>query len=227
MKRFVRKMYHAFSSKLLNLMDLVIDRRVCGRSLVKYVPSIYRDDQKHLGGTGSYSTHYGLLRRIFAHVELTSEDVLLDVGCGKGRVLAFLLREKCPCQLFGVEYNEEVARIAADWSRKHDQVTILTGDAFQLNYNSYTVLTLARSFLSATFLTFIERLEQTLNHSIRLVSWYDQNDARLLKGRPGWSLEYREVVKRIHGIPVAYYPQAFTIWTFDPSKRKEQDKKAE
>lgn len=222
MKRILWRVYHLFCDRFLSLMDMIVDLRVCGRSLVKYVPSIDRDNQKKLGGTGSQSTHYCLLRRIFSHVTLTEEDAVLDVGCGKGRVLAFLLREKCPCRLYGVEHNPKVARIAADWSQRYDRVTVFTGDAFSLDYNPYTVLTLARSFLSETFIAFVEQLEQTMTHPVRLVSWYDQQEARRLKGRPGWTLAYREVVDRIHGIPVSYYPQAFSVWTFDPAKRQEQ-----
>ena len=30
------------------------------------------------------------------YVDLTAEDSLVDVGCGKGRAIAFLLREKVP-----------------------------------------------------------------------------------------------------------------------------------
>ena len=219
-KKLIKKAYNVFCNQLLNVMDGVIDKRVCGRSLVKYVPSIYRDDKNGIGGTGSSATHYGLLKRIFAHVELTPEDTLLDVGCGKGRVLAFLLKEKCPCRLYGIEHNPEVGKIAMEWTKPYDQVSIFIGDAFQLDYNPYTVLTLARSFLSVTFLSFVERLEQTLTHPIRLVSWYDQKVTHLIKSRPGWTLEYREVIRRIHGIRVAYSPQAFTVWTYDPAKRE-------
>ena len=219
-KRLIEKAHNVFSAHLLRLMDEVIDKRVCGTSLVQYVPSIYRDDKNGIGGTGSSSTHYGLLKRIFAHVALTPEDTLLDVGCGKGRVLAFLLKEKCPCRLYGIEHNPEVGRIAMEWSKPYGQISILIGDAFALDYAPYTVLTLARSFLPVTFLSFVERLEQTLTHPIRLVSWYDQSTAKCLRSRPGWTLEYREVVRCIHGIRVAYFPQAFTIWTYDPAKRE-------
>ncbi len=215
------KTYVVYCDRLLKLTDWFVDRRICGRSLVTYVPSIFRDDKKGLGGTGSSSTHYGLLKRIFSHVELTPGDILLDVGCGKGRVLAFLLREKCPCRLYGVEHNPEVGRIAAEWTRSYPQVSVFIGDAFALDYAPYTVLTLARSFLPVTFLAFIERLEQTLTHSIRLVSWYAQRNSRLLKDRPGWTLEYTEKVLRIHGVRTFLYPQTFTVWTYDPAKRTE------
>ena len=218
MNKFIRRIENAASSRFLNLLDGLNDRRICGQSLVRYVPSVFRDDKKGVGGTGSQSTRYWMLQRIFTHIELTKADVFLDVGCGKGRVLAFLLKEKCPCPLYGVEHNEAVGRIAEEWAKRYDNVHILIGDAFALEYNRYTVLSLARSFLPVTFLAFVERLEQQLRHPIRLVYWYDQQSGYLLKDRPGWHLEHRGVIDRVHGIRVAPYPQSYSIWVYDPGK---------
>ena len=90
MNRFFTRIDNGVSHRLLNGMDAIINLRICGESLVEYVPSIDRNDAQGIGGTGSQSTHYVLLKHIFSHVKLTSDDVFLDVGCGKGRVLAFL-----------------------------------------------------------------------------------------------------------------------------------------
>ena len=219
LRRYARRAYNAVSNRLLEFQDGIIDRRVCGRSLVGIVPSYFHDEEKGVGGTCSYSTHYAFLKYIFSHVSLRAEDALLDVGCGKGRVLAYLLREKCPCRLYGIEYNPEVAQVAAEWTRAYDQVTVLQGDALTLDYDPYTVFTLARPFLAVTFLTFIERVEQTVTHPVHLVYWYDQANIWMLKKRPGWTLECGKRVARIHGLLLAYEPQTFTVWTYDPVKR--------
>ena len=219
MKAFIKKLDNAVCSRLLNKADSLIDRRICGQSLVRYVPSIFRDDKNGIGGTGSESTRYLFLKRIFSHVELKPTDVFLDVGCGKGRVLAFLVKEKCPCPIWGIEHNEAVGKIAADWAERYEQVQVMIGDAFQLDYDRFTVLSLARSFLPKTFLAFVERLEETLTHPITLVYWYDQESGFLLVNRPGWEKRFRETVSRIHGIRISSWPQGYSIWTYDPGKR--------
>lgn len=219
--RFFGKAENVLSGRLLNAADAATDRRICGRSLVEYVPSIFRDDRNGIGGTGSQSTHYIILKRIFRHVELKPSDALIDVGCGKGRILAFLLKNKCPSRLFGVEHNEEVAGIAAGWAKRYEQVTILCDDAFRLDYNDYTVLVLARPFLPKTFLQFVERLEGMLDYPITLVYWVDQQSGFLLNKRPGWTLEFREKLTRIHGIRIAHWEQGYSIWTYDPAGRAE------
>ena len=209
-----------FSRRLLNLADAVMDRRICGLSLVPYVSSIFRDNQRGVGGTGTQSTHYLLLRRVFSHVNLTASDAFMDVGCGKGRVLAYLIRKKCPCTLYGIEYNETVGKIAAGWTERYEQAHIIIGDALSCDYNAYTVLSLARSFLPKTFLAFVEHLEQTLRHPVKLIYWYDQESGYLLNGRPGWRMLMREAVFRIHGIRIAPWPQGYSIWIYDPEQRE-------
>ena len=219
MNRLIRRIDNAVCSRLLNMADSCMDKRICGQSLVKYVPSIFRDDKNGVGGTGSHSTHYALLKRVFSHVELKSTDTFLDVGCGKGRVLAFLIKEKCPCPIYGIEYNEEVGRIAADWAPKYEQVQVIIGDALQLDYNRFTVLSLARSFLPKTFLTFVERLEGNVQHPVTLIYWYDQESGSLLKNRHGWKMIMREKVTRIHGIRIDRWPQSYSVWIYDPCRR--------
>ena len=219
MNRLIRRIDNAVCSRLLNMADSCMDKRICGQSLVKYVPSIFRDDKNGIGGTGSQSTHYALLKHVFSHIELKPTDRFIDVGCGKGRVLAFLIKGKCPCPIYGIEYNEEVGRIAADWTAKYEQVNVIIGDALQLDYNQFTTLSLARSFLPKTFLAFIEHLEGTLTHPITLIYWYDQESGFLLRNRPGWKMIFREKITRIHGIKIDTWPQGFSIWIYEPTKR--------
>ena len=221
--KVLRKAYIAGSDWILCFCDWFVDLRVCGRSLVRTVPSIYEDEKNGIGGTTTHSTHYVFLKRIFSHVTLDPSDMLLDVGCGKGRVLAFLLKQKYMCTLYGIEHNTEVGKIAVDWTKRYPQVNIIVGDAFQLDYNAYTVLTLARSFHPVTYELFVKQLEETMRHPIRLVSWYDQGSMRFMRDRPGWRLDYHEIVNRIHGLKVAFCPQSFSIWTYNPCERKQQE----
>ena len=122
--RLFNRVHTKISSVILRLKDEAIDRRICGQSLVKYVESVYRDDANGIGLTGSQSTHYIVLDRIFSHITLTEHDHFLDVGCGKGRVLAFLIKEHAPCRVYGVEINEISGKVALEWTEKYDQVDV-------------------------------------------------------------------------------------------------------
>ncbi len=218
MKKTFHKIHHAIAPRLLYLEDAVTDRRICGRSLIPYVPSIDRDDKNGTGGTGTQSTHYAFLRQIFSDVPLTDSDAFMDVGCGKGRVLAFLIKEKCPCRLYGIEHNEEVGRIVLDWTKRYEQVRIFIGDALTHDYDPYTVLSVARSFLPKTFTAFVGHLERTMTHPIRLVFWWGQERYCKLNGRPGWKMEKQENNCFDHGVRVG---NSYSIWIYDPGKRME------
>ena len=221
MNKMLHHAHRRISGIVLRAADGAYDRRICGQSLVKYVQSVYRDDVNGVGMTGSQSTHYIILDRIFSHVALTEQDSFLDVGCGKGRVLAFLLKKHAPCKLYGVEINEASGKVALEWTKRYDQVSVTLGDAFQLDYNPYTILFLGRPFLPKTFLQFIERLESGLTHPVTLIYWVDQQSGQLLKDRPGWDMRFREKLAVIHGLKIAKTPQCYSIWTYDPAGRAE------
>ena len=221
MNKLLHRIHKIISRIILNKMDQAIDMRICGQSLVKYVKSVYRDDANGVGMTGSQSTDYIILNQIFSHVTLTEQDSFLDVGCGKGRVLAFLVKKHVPCKISGIEINETSGKLAKEWAEKYEQVHVELGDAFQIDYNPYTILFLGRPFLPKTFLQFIERLETGLTHPITLIYWVDQQSGYLLKDRPGWEKQFRGKLYVMHGLIIAGTPQSYSIWKYDPARRTE------
>lgn len=223
MKKLFSRIHGKISRLLLHAINTCMDSIICGQSLVEYVPSVYRDDAKGVGMTGSQSTHYLVLNRIFSHVTLSERDSFLDVGCGKGRVLAFLLKKHAPCTLSGIEINEAAAQVALDWTQKYKQVKVIQGDAFRLDYNAYTVLFMGRPFLPKTFLQFLETLETNLTHPIRLVYWVDQQSGYLLKDRPGWRRQFSETLKTVWGLKISRTPQSYSIWDYDPAMRSHEE----
>jgi len=214
--RILNKIDTKISFIILSLIDGVIDLFICKKSLVKYVPSIFRDEEKGIGGTGSQSTFYFFLKRVFSNVEVKDSDIIMDVGCGKGRVIAFLLKHNKSCRLFGIEHNGEIADIAREWTKRYERVQIFTGDALKHDYNPYTVLTLGRPFLPKTFSEFLNQVEKTVDHPITLVSWYEIRSIKMLKDRPGWTLVKSEKVSRIHGLRIAINPQPYSVWKYEP-----------
>ena len=217
MSNLFGKIYSKLSFRLLDFMDEATDRRICGRSLAEIVPSLDRDDEKRTGGTPSQSTHYIILKRIFSHVRPEASDTLIDVGCGKGRVLAYLASIKCPCRLYGIERNEAVGKIAQGWAARYPNVHVMIGDAFAVDYNDYTILSVANPFFINTRLAFIEYLESHLRHPITLLHWYGAGTG--FEGRAGWTLKHREKLDTIHGLKVVGGTQYYYIWQYDPAQR--------
>jgi hypothetical protein len=70
-----------------------------------------------------------VLRDIFSRVPISPDDVLVDVGCGEGRVINFWLSQGWKNPMIGIEAVEAVADEARKRYRKYPNVSIVTGDA--------------------------------------------------------------------------------------------------
>ena len=200
MSNILTRVENKINNKILVTIDNAIDNKICGVSLSKYENSVFRDDKNGIGLTGSQATHYSILKKIFDKVNIDESDSFIDVGCGKGRVLAYLVMHDYKCSITGIEINETSYKVAEKWTLNYPQIKLMIGDAFKLNYNDYTVLFLGRPFLPVTFLEFIELIESQLDHPIQLIYWVDQQSGYLLKDRKGWTLVWREKIERINGI---------------------------
>ena len=123
------------SNKFVTLHDVINDKKVCKMSLRKYVPSKFRESH---GATGSSATSYSVLKDIIDINNINNNSVFIDVGCGKGRIIASLLHRKAKCKLVGIELNEEVAEIAKSWSKDYDNVEIKCINAFDVDMSEFT-----------------------------------------------------------------------------------------
>ena len=222
-KFYDKKMYNnklirllaIISHKFVSLNDARIDRKVCKMSLHKYVPSKYRESH---GATGSTSTEYSVLKDIIDVNKLNENSKFIDVGCGKGRVLASLLHRKVTCSLVGIELNEEVADIAKSWSKDYPNVEIRCQNAFDLDMNEYTDIFLARPFELDVFKEFLKKMEQDIKHEVRVYMYVDQFYGDIVDERPGWELEKRRIAYFRKGFYVNLTPQRYSVYKYIPSK---------
>ena len=214
---FIRK-FIRISYMIGRLFGAIRDKRICGVSLENYVPTLRPGES-----TGSQSTNYGVLDKMFSGSEFTDNDSYIDVGCGRGRTLCYLLGKKTPMKLTGIEYNKDVADFTKKWAENFKELNIINDDAFNLDYNDYTVMFMGRPFLPDTFYKFVSYLEQTLTHPIKLFYWVDQQSGDYLNDRKGWTMLKREKVFFCKGFFVAPYPQRFSVWVFDPNEAEKSD----
>ena len=213
LKRFIRRKYLGAHRRLVHFFDGRKDKKICGCSLVKYVPSLYRET---MGATGSEATCYWALDKIFEGESLDENDSFIDVGCGKGRVLAYLVSKNYPCSLTGIELNKDVAQYAQSWAQRYKKISIIHGNAFEHDYNSYTVLFLGRPFETEAFHSFINMLEKNLTHPVRFFYWWDTQSGDYLENRKGWTRVRREMIYKSHGLYMYRCPQRFSLWEYTP-----------
>lgn len=107
------------------IYELVMDLRYSGRMLYGNQKTPY----SHLGAHDIYHTEYAVMPLIFKYVKITPSDILVDVGCGKGRVINYWLSKGHRNKIIGLELDPSVAAQTAKQLRKWTNVTIVPGDA--------------------------------------------------------------------------------------------------
>ena len=105
--------------------EIVLDLTYSGRILYGNEKTRF----KYLGANDVYHTDYSVMPLIFDHVKITPQDVLVDVGCGKGRVLNYWLSQRYKNEMIGLELDPVVAEQTARHFSLREQVKIIPGDA--------------------------------------------------------------------------------------------------
>ena len=201
------------SNRLSCARDNKKDKKICGTELGVFVPTPFAESH---GATGSQSAPYPGLDRILKDLVLTRDDSFIDIGCGKGRVISYMVSRGFPCKITGIEINPDVAEVAHKWTSRYPNVEIIEGDAFGLDYNDYTVLFMYRPMEEFTFKMFVELLESTLTHDIRFYYYVDAQSGYYLNDRPGWTLLKREELFFVRGYYIHKEPQRYSVWTYSP-----------
>ncbi len=77
------------------------------------------------------NSDYAALDAVFPG-RISPDDVLVDVGCGRGRVINWWLANGCRnSRIYGLEYDPEVAAITSRRLARYPNVTIVEGDALE------------------------------------------------------------------------------------------------
>ena len=89
-------------------------------------------------------TPEGLIEKMLTTAKVSDQDKLFDLGAGDG-IIAITAARKYGAQSVGIEYNPDMAQFArrkVAEAGMNDKVKIITGDIFQEDFSSATVVTL-------------------------------------------------------------------------------------
>ena len=112
----------------------------------------------HLGARDVGNADYDDLAIIFARLEVTAEDVIVDVGCGKGRSTNWFLSRYPDTTIYAIELDPEICASTAKRLRRHGRVKMLCGDATELLPAEGTVFYLFNPFDESVMRRFITAL---------------------------------------------------------------------
>ena len=205
-----RVFFNALYWKAVNITDFCIDIMLTGCRLEKGIPN-----NELINGV--YPTRYLVINHIFTSmVEILASDSFLDIGCGTGRVMAYLTHKVPQCKLTGVDFNETSIAVAKHWSSKRKNIHIYQEDALRFDYRPYTVLNLLKPFPSQLFQRFVDLIEEQIDHPIKVIYMSDLESGYMLKDRAGWNLITSETIFKLRGFQAFASPQKCSIWVYSP-----------
>ncbi len=115
---------------------------------------------------------YSSLNIMVEHLNLTTEDVFLDLGCGKGRVICRVGQENIR-KAVGVELRDDLVEIAKDnatqLAGRQTQVEVIRGDACDYDFTDVTIVFMYEPFGWKTLKRVLANIEKSLRKNPRSV----------------------------------------------------------
>ncbi len=116
--------FYCLRETLLNtILDLIYSHKLLRGNI--------KTSYKNLGANDIYHTKYSVLPIIFRLIKIRPEDVLVDVGCGKGRVINYWLSRRLRNKIIGLELDHKIAEQTAKHLSRWKNVTIIPGNAIR------------------------------------------------------------------------------------------------
>lgn len=115
------------------------------------------------------NSDYRELEAVFVG-RLDRADVLVDVGCGAGRVINQWLRTDAGSHIYGLEMDERLAAKTRRRLRRHSNVTIIDGDAVSNLPLDGTVFFLFNPFDAPTTRRFAQSILELARTAVRPVT---------------------------------------------------------
>jgi hypothetical protein len=151
-----------------------------------------RTRYEHLGAHDVGNVEYEDLPPLFAPANVGPDDVIVDVGVGKGRSVNWLLKRYPANRIVGIELDPDVAARTGRRLRRHPNVTIVAGDATEALPHDGTVFYLFNPFDAGVMRRFIEAFLADGMDPRRRIVYHNCKDVELFRDDPRF--EVRDIV---------------------------------
>jgi Methyltransferase domain len=147
----------------------------------------------NLGAHDTGNTDYSVLPLIFEGL-IGSSDVLVDVGCGKGRVINWWLSQGLRNPIYGVELDEKIAAKTRRRLRLFKNVSIMAGDVTQHIPADGTIFYLYNPFNAAALRKFRDRMKVVFGDrpGIKIV-YYNPVELHVFREDARWIVHERKL----------------------------------
>jgi SAM-dependent methyltransferase len=156
-----------------------------------YCGGYQRSRYEDCGGLATQSTEYGQLKLLFDQdgVTIRASDVLVDVGCGKGRVLNYWLSRGWRNRMIGIELDPAIADQTRRRLQPYPNITIVTGNILDTLPLDGTLFYLFYPFTTPVMKRFKDRLAQQsrARDSVRIL-YYNCADIDVFQNDTAWEV---------------------------------------
>jgi hypothetical protein len=181
--------FRLFLRGLVQTWNVAYDLRF-GEILHGDIPTRFSE----LGAERSSNISYYALWLIFKGESIAPEDVLVDVGCGKGRMINWWLSRRLRNQIVGLEIDPEIAAHTRHRLRKYRNVTIVTGDGIENLPADGSLFFLFNPFQESVMSRFQERIFQLPRRDKIRIFYYNCAHADVFENDPRFSVEYLDLI---------------------------------
>lgn len=123
-----------------------------------------------------------------------ANDVLVDVGCGKGRVLNWWLHKGLRNRLVGLEMDAEIAEQTRRRFRNHPNIEIITGDAVANIPPDGTIFYVYNSFDPPVMTLFKDKLKVMFGEKKNItILYYSCKFVEVFEQDPAWNIQIEQV----------------------------------
>ncbi len=155
-----------------------------------------RTRYSHLGACDIGNADYDDLAILFSHIDVRAEDVLVDVGCGKGRSTNWFLSRYPRNTIYAIELDPDIYAVTAKRLRRRTNVKMLCGDATALLPAEGTIFYLFNPFNEPVMARFIEALLEVKSRANGArptkVIYYNYKFLDLFRENPRFTVELVE-----------------------------------
>lgn len=145
---------------------------------------------KHLGANDVYHSDYDALRLIFDYCcPVNSDDILVDVGCGKGRVINYWLSRGLRNPMIGLELDPAIAALTAKQFAMWPNVNISAGDALSNLPSAGTLFYFYNPFTKEKVYEFEARLREFPTDKAVQVVYYNPKSVDAFSSQ-SWNIDY-------------------------------------
>jgi len=116
-------------------------------------------------------TPYLQLKRIKDHLNLSAQDIFIDLGCGKGRAVCFFSKF-FDNKIIGLEHDNEIYKFLkanVKSLKKHTKIKLYNKDVSDYKFTNETIIFMYNPFGEKTLLKVIENINKSIKKIPRKV----------------------------------------------------------